>query len=562
VSVSGERLSHDRPVITNVLEILEIVEAVNRAATTDEVASAALAGITQLFRPISCAVLWFGDHVMDPSGRGLDGPIDSKTIVQVHEQFSEELLRARQEDTDLLIAPGETAPAALMLRSLLHARTQPIRAIPIAAGETLYGVLLITDDVDPHGAGDNRDLCAYLGRQMAYAVSRLWAHAQLALTEAALEESAKTLRELVAKMDDLGIIVRSIADAVNVAVIFYDTDNHPKLRNHMAEEVLELTGYDPKTGMSTHVYASDRHTPVKRDKDIVSETIEGDQRGVIYWVGAPDRDDQRAVITEAIHIARPSGESLGSAIMTYDVTDLANAIDVREEYLATVSHELRTPLTSIVGYLDLIADAYDLAELGFEQEFQIIQRNVDQVLNLLRDLASAGTREQSLRIEPVDLTALVSQSIGASRPSIDRARQQLELELPSSSLIGRVDAARVAQVLDNVVSNAVKYTPEGGALRVSLTREGDDALILIADTGRGISKNDQARVFERFFRSHEVRDAAIQGVGIGLSIAKTITEAHGGTITIDSEPGKGATFIIRLPLRPQGAPLSSLSDHP
>jgi signal transduction histidine kinase len=562
VFVSGERLSDDRPPSRSGDEILIIVEAIHRAATTDEVTSAALGGITQLFRPISSAVLWFGDRVMDPSGSSLEGTIDSETVVQVHEQLGEDLFRVGQEDTDLLIAAGETTPVALILRSLLHAQTQPIRAIPIFAGETLYGTLVITGDVDPRGTGGDHELCDYLGRQMAYAVSRLWAHAQLALTETALEESAKTLRELVAKMDDLEIVVRSIADAVNVAMIFYDTDNRPELRNRMAEEVLELTGYDPKTGMSTHVYASDRHTPVKRDRDIVSETIEGDQRGLIYWVGAPDRDDQRAVITEAIHIARPNGEPLGSAIMTYDVTDLANAIDVREEYLATVSHELRTPLTSIVGYLDLIADAHDLAELGFEQEFQIIQRNVDQMLNLLRDLASAGTREQSLRIEPVDLTALVSQSIGASRPSIDRARQRLELELPSSSLIGRVDAARVAQVLDNIVSNAVKYTPEGGTLRVSLKREGDDAVIRIADTGRGISKNDQARVFERFFRSHEVRDAAIQGVGIGLSIAKTITEAHGGTITIDSELGKGATFITRLPLRPQGAPLSSLSDHP
>lgn len=376
------------------------------------------------------------------------------------------------------------------------------------------------------------------------------------------QESSKDLREYKAKMDDLEIIVRSVADAVKVAVMFYDTDNHPIFRNRMVEEVLELTGYDPKTGTSTHVYASDRHTPVKRDKDIVSETIEGDQRGVIYWVGAPDRDDQRAVITEAHRVTRPGGEPLGSAIVTYDVTDLANAIEVREGYLATMSHELRTPLTSIVGYLDLIADTHDVAELGFEREFRIIQRNVNQMLNLLRDLASSGTREQSLRIEPVDLAALVSQSIEASRPSIDQAGQSIELKVPPSSLIGRVDAARIAQVLDNFVSNAVKYTPAGGTITVTLTREDEDAVIRIADTGRGMSKNDQARAFERFFRSHEVRDAAIPGVGIGLSIAKTITEAHGGTITIDSEPGKGATFITRLPLRPQGAPLSSLSDHP
>lgn len=463
----------------------------------------------------------------------------------------------------ITIVVANEAEADQILAALAHVRDPAQIEIASSAMSLPKGPTLVVGELV-----DSLDLTTLTAHDRDF-LSHPFTPQQLLLRARALAQrhahqtqESKDLRDCEAKMNDLEIIVQSVADAVKVAVMFYDTDNHPIFRNRMVEEVLELTGYNPKTGTSTHVYASDRHTPVKRDKDIVSETIEGDQRGVIYWVGAPDRDDQRAVITEAHRITRPGGEPLGAATVTYDVTDLANAIEVREEYLATMSHELRTPLTSIVGYLDLIADTHDLAELGFEPEFRIIQRNINQMLNLLRDLASAETREQSLRIEPADLVALVSQSIEASRPSIDQAGQSIELELPPSSLIGRVDAARIAQVLDNFVSNAVKYTPAGGTITVTLTREDKDAVIRIADSGRGISKNDQARVFERFFRSHEVRTAAIPGVGIGLSIAKTITEAHGGTITIDSEPGKGATFITRLPLRPKGAPLSSLSDHP
>jgi len=542
--------------------ILKLVAALHQATTTEAITTLVLDGVIRLFQPVSSAVLWFGDHLSDPSGRSLEGPMDPEMVVQVHTQFGDELSRVWQKDTELWITPSGTPPAESLLNSMPHARTHPIRAIPITAGDTLLGALLITSDEDRRRAPHDHELLNYLGKQIGYAASQLRAQAQHTQTEATLEETTTRLHDLEAKMNDLSIIVRSIADAVNVAVIFYDIDNHPTMHNRKVDEILKLTGYDPKTGKSTHVYASDRRTPVKRDKDIVSETLEGDQRGVIYWVGDPDKDDQRAVLTEAHHITRPDGEPLGSAVVTYDVTDLANAIEVREEYLATVSHELRTPLTSIVGYLDMISDTYDIAELGLEQEFRVIQHKVDQMVTLVRDLASAGAREHSLRIEPVDLAALVSHSIAALTPSIDQAGQRLEVEVPPSSLIGQIDAARVARALDNIVSNAVKFTPAGGTIKVSLSRDGEDAVIRIADTGRGISKNDQTRVFERFFRSREVREAAIQGVGIGLPIAKTIIEAHGGTITLESQPGQGSTFTIRLPLRPQGAPFSSLPDHP
>ncbi|WP_308465166.1 ATP-binding protein [Rathayibacter soli] len=539
--------------------ILKLVEALYRVPTTEAFTGAVLDGVTQLFQPASCAVLWFGDDLTESSDRNLKGPLDSQTVVQVRTQLSEELSRATQKGTDLWIASDETEPAASLLHSLLHTRVNPIRAIPIAADDTLLGAILITSDDNRRYAQHDPELLNSLGKQIGYAVSQLHARAQ---TATALEETTKKLHDLEAKMNDLSFIVRSIADTVKVAVIFYDTDNHPQMHNRMVDEILTLTGYDPKTGKSTHVYASDRRTPVKRDKDIVSETIEGDQRGVIYWVGDPDNDDQRAVLTEAHRITRPDGEPLGSAVVTYDVTDLANAIEVREDYLATISHELRTPLTSIVGYLDLITDTHDLAELGLQHEFQTIQHNVDQMVTLVRDLASAGAQEHSLRIEPVDLASVVSQSIHALRPSIDQGGHRLELELPPSSLIGQVDVARLTQALNNIVSNAVKYTPAGGTITVSLTRDGDDAVIRIADNGRGISKNDQARVFERFFRAPEVREAAIQGVGIGLPIAKTIIEAHDGTITLESQLGTGTTFTTRLPLHPHGAPFSSLPEHP
>ncbi len=385
---------------------------------------------------------------------------------------------------------------------------------------------------------------------------------ELALRLRVLTDRSNKANQQLAETNDLAIIVRSIADAVRVAILFYDAADRPRLRNKMVEEVLALTGHDPETGASSHVYSPDRRTPVKQGKDIVSETLKGDARGVIYWVGDPDHDKQRAVITEALRIKRPDGSPLGSAILSYDITDLANAIEAREDYLTSVSHELRTPLTAIVGYLDLIAESYDVEELGFQREFEIIQRNLDQLTSLVNELSIAGGREQNLRIEPVNLGNLVAQSVNALQPLVDASEQSTHLELPASSLIGLVDATRVRQILDNLVSNAVKYTPLHGQIDVSLVRDGDDAVVRVTNTGPGLTESDQERIFDRFFRSQDAREAGSRGVGIGLTIAKTLVEAHGGSIEVDSKRHEHTTFTVKLPLRREGVPLSSLPEEP
>ena len=329
----------------------------------------------------------------------------------------------------------------------------------------------------------------------------------------------------------------------------------------MVTRMLSLTGFDAATGRSEHVYASDRRTRVKQDKNIVSETLEGDSRGLIYWIGDPEVGEQRAVVTEAHIITRPDGERLGAAVVTYDVTDLANAIEIREEYLATVSHELRTPLTSIVGYLDLIDDAHDVEALGFGKEFRTIQHSAEQMLALIRDLLSTTTRELTLRIEPTDVSAVLAQSASTLRPTVAASHQKLEVHVPEGTVLAHVDGPRVKQVVDNLISNAVKYTPDGGTITVVLTKDEESVSISVSDTGRGINKTDQARLFDRFFRSRDAREAAIQGVGIGLTIVQTIVDAHGGTVTVDSEPGHGSTFTVRLPLRTSAA-LGALTMQP
>jgi signal transduction histidine kinase len=454
-----------------------------------------------------------------------------------------------EEDADLLEALFDDTVGHAML-------------VPLRFEDSATGALYFADGVAPaRRTTFERSLIAYVGMQVGRAVSELWLRDRQERSEKELQRTSAELQRLVNEMGDLSVVVRSIADAVNVGVIFYDTDNKPVLHNRMVERLLSLTGFDPATGLSKHVYASDRRTRVKQDKNIISETLEGDQRGLIYWVGAPD-GEQRAVVTEAHRITRPNGEPLGSAAVTYDVTDLANAIEIREEYLATVSHELRTPLTSIVGYLDLIDDGYDVEALGFGKEFRTIQRSATQMLALIRDLLSTSTRELALRVEPVDVTSMLSQCVSTFRPTVDAAHQTLELRMPSSTVLAHLDGGRVKQVVDNLISNAAKYTPDGGTITVTLERDDDGILIVVSDNGRGISKGDQSRLFDRFFRARDAREAAIQGVGIGLTIVKTIVDAHGGSVTVESEPGVGSSFFVHLPARAEATPLPTLPMQP
>ncbi|GAB3609255.1 hypothetical protein GCM10027414_13800 [Humibacter ginsengiterrae] len=449
-----------------------------------------------------------------------------------------------------------------LVRDLFDRRTRRVMLVPIEFENCGTGALLLADDAaQPARTSLERFIVSWIATQVGRAAFELWMRDRQERNEQELQETSAKLKKLVDEMGDLSVVVRSIADAVNVGVLFYDTENHPVLHNRMVERLLGLTGFDPATGRSEHVYASDRRTRVKQDKNIISETLEGDQRGLIYWVGDP-RGEQRAIVTEAHSITRSNGERLGSAVVTYDVTDLANAIEIREEYLATVSHELRTPLTSIVGYMDLIDDGYDVDSLGFAKEFRNIQRSATQMLTLIRDLLSTSTNELALRIEPIDLSALLTQSVATIKPTVDAARQTLRIEMPPSTVLAHLDGARIKQVVDNLISNAAKYTPEGGTITVTLERADDTVSIAVADDGRGISKTDQARLFDRFFRTRDVREEAIQGVGIGLTIVKTIVDAHGGTILVESEPGRGSTFTVRLPTRAGSTPLPTLPMEP
>ncbi|OUE08582.1 Phosphate regulon sensor protein PhoR [Clavibacter michiganensis] len=360
-----------------------------------------------------------------------------------------------------------------------------------------------------------------------------------------LAEATAAQARLLEESREQTAAIRDVADAVDVGIVFFDADDRPVIRNAAVRALLDIAGYDHATGRATAVFGSDRVTPVARDGRLLLEALYADKvHGPVYWVGQPG--DQRALVLSVRAIGRRAGQRTGTVLAAYDVTDLAQAVQVRDEFLATVSHELRTPLTSIVGYLDLLDELHDPAELGIADELAVIQRNVDQLAAIIGSLLAGADAAPVLRRGPVDLTALVRAVVDAAAARAAERGLALDARLePGIALDG--DAERLVQVVEAIVANAVLFTPSG-RIDVVLAREGDEAVLSVVDTGVGLSEEDQRHVVDRFFRAQSARDGAVPGLGLGLSIAERTVTAHGGAVRITSRLGHGTRVVATLPL--------------
>ncbi len=224
---------------------------------------------------------------------------------------------------------------------------------------------------------------------------------------------------------------------------------------------------------------------------------------------------------------------------------------LKDEFLATVSHELRTPLTSIRGYLDLLLDDEE-QQLSEEQRrfLEVVERNSQRLLRQVNDLlvvAQIGAGALAIDARPVDLAQVVAEAV--SRHGATAAERSLDLAGEVHPVTGTIsgDAARLGQLLDVLIGNAIKFTPPGGTVTVRLRPLPGSVELEVVDSGTGIPAAEQPRLFERFYRARGVTADAVPGTGIGLTIALGIVDGHGGTIECISQEGVGSTFRVVLP---------------
>jgi signal transduction histidine kinase len=225
---------------------------------------------------------------------------------------------------------------------------------------------------------------------------------------------------------------------------------------------------------------------------------------------------------------------------------------MKDQFVSSVSHELRTPLTSIVGYIELLLDEEEFDNLDDEQRqfLGIVDRNCHRLTRLVDDIlfiARVDAGRLSLELQSVDLAELASMAVESARPFAGRKSQTLKLEAEPDLPALQADPTRMNQLIDNLISNAIKYTPEGGTATVVVARSDGAIHVEVRDTGVGIPPDELEKLFVRFFRAST--SGVAQGTGLGLSIVKSIVEAHRGTIDVRSEVGEGTTFLVDLPLQ-------------
>jgi signal transduction histidine kinase len=224
---------------------------------------------------------------------------------------------------------------------------------------------------------------------------------------------------------------------------------------------------------------------------------------------------------------------------------------LKDEFVATASHELRTPLTSLSGYLEMSLDpAEGPLSPTRESHLRIVQRNANRLTALVDQLlflARADSHPLELDRHPVDLEGILNEAVETARPAA--SAKNISLVVTGDPLPDvPADRPQLLRVVDNLVANAVKFTPDGGTVRLAARKEGDSAALEVTDTGLGIPRAEQSELFNRFFRGTNAIEKAIPGSGLGLAISQVIAEAHGGTIQLDSTPGVGSTFRLVLPV--------------
>jgi len=361
----------------------------------------------------------------------------------------------------------------------------------------------------------------------------------------ALNAMAGRLRDKIRDLEQEQAKATAILDGMVEGVIAVDGHNQIALMNERARAMFAL-GQAPAAGKPflEVIRNADLH-------EVLRQTRTGD--GVTHRELRLSTPVERRLQVNAVRLALGRDE-VGVVMVLHDVTELRRLEQVRTEFIANVSHEVRTPLTAILGYLETLLSGA-LEEPEHARKFlEIVFRHTERLGRLLSDLTDLSNIELGkvvLRLQPTSLPEIIESVLTIIGPKAEAGEVALGSEVPTDLPRVRADHDRLAQILINLVDNAVKYTPPGGRVTVRASQDGVHAVaVAVADTGVGIPRVDLPRVTERFYRVDKARSRELGGTGLGLAIVKHLVLAHGGELAIESEFGRGTTVSFTLPLAP------------
>ncbi len=261
--------------------------------------------------------------------------------------------------------------------------------------------------------------------------------------------------------------------------------------------------------------------------------------------------DQLVVDIYAASLSNDEGEPIGAVLVLNDITELENLERVRTDFVANASHELKTPITAIRGLTETLLGDDEIEKETVTSFIERVHAQSLRLSQLVGDLMTISRLESSQAGEEftrINFADLARQAVRAGQVTAEEKGQDLDVELPDTEVMVWGDRQNLSQLLDNLIDNAIKYTPNDGSITVKVSKDDENAILQVTDTGIGISPQFQQRVFERFYRVDKARSQSLGGTGLGLSIVKNIAEKHGGSIDVKSQLGSGSSFTIKLPL--------------
>lgn len=351
-----------------------------------------------------------------------------------------------------------------------------------------------------------------------------WVRREVKRTTASLEQKAKISEAERVKLE---AIISNIQDGV----IVLDESNHILLVNQTIYEIFNLNG-TPILGL--HL------------KDVIpnadlSALIERAREGAMKYHEI-NFDDGRVFNAQYTPLAR-----IGGAVTMQDISYLKEIDRLKNDFINTISHDLRSPLTSVFGYMELIELSGPLNE--DQRDFhERLKASVKHMTGLVNELLDLGRLEAGfdMRREMVHLDNVLDYSLDVYESEVKKKNIRLQRDISENLKLLRANPIRIRQMIDNLVGNAIKYTPTNGDVSINMSMQGNQLVLQVKDSGPGIPPNEQVRIFEKFFRASN-RPIGVEGSGLGLAIVKSIVESHQGRVWVESKVGVGSTFIVILP---------------
>jgi PAS domain S-box-containing protein len=512
---------------------LDLAEVLQR--TVDSIALGANAdyGVIALLEPSSDD--WM--RVLagyDPLGRPDWEASDIHFSLSRHRLIEHAIRRRRQ----IIFQEMEESSQLLALHALLGSvEMGPLIVQPLVHKNESLGVIILSNSrTKRHFTQDDGRLCEALASQVTAAIAnaRLYQH---------VSELLRTRQEEASQQR---AILESIADGVVVA----DAQGGVIMANAAAERVLEV----PRAEL------------VGRG---ISQVYKGlFQKGPLMGMKSPSKTGfvqstfelgEKTIRGSLAPVYPPGGELLGVVAVFRDITKEAAAERAKSRFITTVSHELRTPMTSVKGYVDLLIGGMAGEISATQRRFlSTIKINADRMINVINNMIYVSDLDGApfqLDVKPTDIAEQINEAVAAIREQMEVRDLTLSLDVADDLPLARADPTRLRQVLDNLLSNACQFTYPGGQIKISAQVYDADSssllLVSIADTGVGIAPEEQERIFAPFYRAENPLEVEASGVGVGLTIAKSLVQAHGGRMWVKSKPGRGSIFYFTLPLSGQ-----------